>query len=140
MQLPTLPYRPDPVTGESLNSYLDRVAATLAVPLTTIVRRIGLAEADHAAAMPRSYGVSLSEHDIREAARILRLDPSSVRSMLLLSYDGLAFNFPHHQQNPNTVFSQREWVLLKSSNLCPACLAASNGAWKLCWRLGVSFA
>ena len=138
----TLPIRPEPWSGESLASYVDRLAYLYGVRILTILSRTGVIHKDHGSYRPRGYGVFLPPDRLQAFAFTTRLPAKRVSEMLLSRYDGLALSFQEHDfEDPRmlTKASFRQWAYFSGSHVCPLCLRESGGAWRLAWKLPWSF-
>lgn len=129
---------------ESFASHVDRVSAHQVYPLpaTTLLARAGVMSADRFDALPYGYGVALTDMGLQTFARVFALGEDEVRSMLLSSLDGRAFDLRGLDVNdPSSVraVASREWAGFAGSSCCPGCLS-ETGAWRLGWKLWFSFA
>lgn len=137
----TLPIRLAPLAGEALDSWLEALARRLHTPLGEVLRHLGfparLGRGDHLKGIPPDWTILLSEQETMAIAHASGLDPQTVTSMTLASYDqrALRINFERRYVN--------RWVLWGrggGSRFCPDCLRDSGGRWQLAWRLGWSYA
>ena len=93
----TLPIRPVLSPGESLPSYVDRLAAFWGVRLQTMLAITGIVDEDHALVPPVAYGVALSPKRLQAFSYVTRLPEETVSRMLLTGYDGIAFDLPDQE-------------------------------------------
>jgi len=139
-----LPSRTPPLDGETFPSYLDRICASLALPisLTTLLYRLGLQDTDLATDTLSSTGLMLSREHLENAAYVLRLKEERLRPMLLSAYDGTVLDLTDlDPENPQSIrrVGLREWAYLVGSHFCPDCLKEDQ-AWRLAWKVPFSFA
>lgn len=141
----TLPMRPDPISGESFASYVNRLAAFSGVRLLTVLARTGVIDQDRHANLHlhSGYGVSLAPERMRTFCRVTRLSEKMISKMLIASYHGLVGDFRGvdlFSALALTEAGERNWVYFRDSHACPLCLKESGGVWKLAWKLPWSFA
>ncbi len=133
-----LPIRVAPLPGEALDSWLEALAARLAVPLSDLARSFGLAGGS---GWRRGLPDRTIALDPGEAAAIAAtgLSEDRVRGMTLERYDQTAVILDPGTRMVNVRIL---WVWGKSqgSRYCPDCLAGNGGRWQLRWRLSWSFA
>lgn len=138
----TLPIRILPVAGESLNSYAERLAASMSVPLGVLLARTGLATNEGCRSVTTLYGVTLPTSQARSFERTARLPNGAISSMLLSRYDKVCCDLS--RLDPNDTRSVRlrsssQWIYWTGSHVCPLCVVESAGAWQLAWKLPWSF-
>ena len=139
----TLPIRVPPSPGESLPSYADRLAASLDVPLATLLERIGLATRDPGWHVPAGYGVMLDPGRVRGFACAARLGEGEVSGMLLSRFSGVCCDLSELDVRDLRSLQSAtypQWVYPVGSHVCPRCVVESGGVWKLNWKLAWSFA
>ncbi|HUY44999.1 MAG TPA: TniQ family protein [Streptosporangiaceae bacterium] len=132
-----LPVRVAPLPGEALDSWLEALAARLAVPLSDLVRSFGLAGGSgwRRGLPDRTIALDPGEADAIAAATGLRED--RVREMTLERYDHTAVILDPRTRMVNV---RTLWGKSQGSRYCPDCLAGNGGRWQLRWRLSWSFA
>ena len=131
---------PDP--GESLGSWVDRVAARAEVPPGQAAVALGLEiRGRGSGVLPVLYGITLTAASRAGLAASTGLDPVRCEAMTLSVFDGAALDFtgldPSDERSVQRL-ARREWALLRASRACPTCLAETGGVWPLWWRLGVA--
>lgn len=135
-----LPLGLAPRSGESLASYLERLAAAYDVPLGVMLRRVGV----HGGGLdgPIGYGTVMPYRIAVELADVLGLRAETLSKMLLTAYVGGAIPAIIDTSDPAAAMKRlcTHWAYLHSSHFCPLCLAENSGAWPLRWRLPWSFA
>lgn len=139
----TLPIRITPRAEESFAGFTDRLAAQLGVPLITLLNRTGVVAEERFSALPVGYGIALTPERLQTFARVTRLPEDVVSAMLLTRYDGVCCDLsPLDLSSTRTLTKATvgSWVYFVGSHACPNCLAASDGVWKLQWKLPWSFA
>ena len=125
-----LPVTLDPVQGEALDGYLERVAdANHIAPAALLheVRRAGT---------PRFLVLSPAAPVIARVAALTGQPESTICSATLNSLNGTAFDLTGFDpQLPATyrTMAARGWGPTNGTQLCPHCLADS-GVWALGWR------
>jgi hypothetical protein len=146
-----LPRSLDPLPGESLIGYLLRLAHRLDLSPARVAVLTGLAD-------PRRPNIPAGRLLVVEPARATafarstHLSTAEVAAMTLISF---ADRYPpvnpefsgRHRQN-HGLFVKENWVFSRASRYCPECLAGDGspihnrhgGAWRLVWRLPVTFA
>lgn len=121
--------------GESLPSYLDRLADHFDVPLGLLYRSVGLAPS-LSGPIRRITGLALPDSMGASLICATSLDHASLRDALLASYAGTAFRQAPGRGSGDAIDG---WVHLVGSSCCPSCLASSadgtHGVWKLSWKL-----
>lgn len=132
-----------PEPDESFSSYVQRCAAQANVSLLVMLSYLGII-ADERFERMSGYGFSLSQHQMEQFCCATGLTPERVESMLVRSYCGVVFRGPA-TATPDCVpdiseLARQEWVYFSGSHICPECIAESDGAWKLQWKMPWSFA
>lgn len=130
-----------PCSGESFQSYMERLAAKHDVALAVILSRVGLVNPD-SNRPPAGYGVVLDDQHLQRFCMVSRLSAETVRTMLLSTYDGVALDLTGvTPANPDSIrkAAVAQWAYFSGSHFCPDCLKESNGAWQLSWKLPWSF-
>ncbi|MDP9352235.1 MAG: TniQ family protein [Chloroflexota bacterium] len=133
---------------ESFVGYADRLAFHLEIPLSTLLRHIGVMKEGTQAVLPGGYGVFLSPQLLRRFADATRLPEETVAGMLLMRYDGMCVDFSGIDVSDTRSMrhpSNRFWAYLAGTHACPLCLAGctdkeTRGVWDLSWKLPWSFA
>ncbi|NKZ10771.1 hypothetical protein HGA11_07245 [Mycolicibacterium septicum DSM 44393] len=130
----TLPLRIGPEPGEALDSWLEALAIRFNVPLGDICRQLGIPP--RKGHRPR-WLLWLSDDERRQIANATGMDPEGVVRCTLSTYDhrAIEINYTKAVLNPKFPFTRHA-----GSRYCPLCLAESGGRWRLCWRLGWTFA
>ena len=136
----TLPIRVDYIDGESLRSYVSRLATALGVPVgRTLVATGVLREGEE----PRiaGFGIDLSDDRLRRLCHTTGLSESQARSMLRRRFDQTALDLSKHRlEDPGSYrgFGHHNSVFSHASHACPRCLE-DDAAWRLHWRFPWSF-
>jgi TniQ len=127
--------------GETLVSYLDRLAADHKAALGSMLARTGLISEDNQKNMP-GYGVTLTSDEIVVFSFVTGLTEQQVENLLLRRYAPRIFSLPENLSDAGAVrkASVSEWAYFGGSHFCPECLKDSNGIWLAKWRLPWSFA
>lgn len=133
--------------GESLPSYLDRLAARLHLSQADLLTELGVDERRRNSVLAFS-GVGLPERKIETLASRLALDPNEIRQSLVTRYESIVFELPStdtFDARWRQSVAAKEWVYVIGSVCCPVCLASEDsvtrarGVWKVVWRLPWSF-
>lgn len=143
--LRVLPICLSPGEGEAFASWVDRAAADLALPLSTLLVAMGLAEErpGEVISMPRAYGVTLTASELAAVCATTGCPPERIASTLLAHYGGRVFDLADVDLATGRGFSHlavRHWVYASGSSFCSDCLVESGGVWRLAWKLPWSFA
>jgi TniQ len=86
---------------------------------------------------PLNYGISMSSMDLDAVRAATGVVPEAVSAMLLSAYDGTVLDLSPLGRGPAGGPGMRgAWGLFRGSRCCPECVMASDGAWRLWWRLG----
>ena len=130
------------VAGESLPSYVDRLAALYGTTLQGMLSRLGFLI--HGEVGLAGYGVVLSEAAHKQFARVSGLSENEVARMLLSRPFGSAISIPSELWGRERGLIRRdsvaEWAYFKGSHFCARCLEESGGIWLNRWKLPWSFA
>lgn len=132
-----LPIRVAPLPGEALDSWLEALAARLAVPLSDLVRSFGLAGGSGWRRGLPSRAIALDPGEAAAIAAATGLSEDRVREMTLERYDQTAVILDPRTRMVNVRIL---WGKSQGSRYCPDCLAGNGGRWQLRWRLSWSFA
>lgn len=131
-----------PVSGESLTSYIDRLAAFHKVDLTVMLQCLGMIDEERYQRM-NGYGILLDEARVQSLSTATLLPCQCIKGMLLASYDGIAIDLSGVPPNAPELLRKcavSEWAYFYGSHACPHCLRESGGAWQVRWKLPWSFA
>lgn len=132
-----LPIRVAPLPGEALDSWLEALAARLAVPLSDLVRSFGLAGGSGWRRGLPDRAIALDPGEAAAIAAATGLSEDRVREMTLERYDQTAVILDRRTRMVNVRIL---WGKGQGSRYCPDCLAGNGGRWQLRWRLSWSFA
>lgn len=140
-----LPVCPPLGPGESLTSWTQRIAHTLALPYGLTLARLGLADDDRHSSMPTDLGLRLTSQQAHDLALITSTPVDLIRRTVLLAYqDGplslTGLTSDTALTGPLNTLTRSEWVHLTRSAYCPDCLRETDGVWQLAWRLPWMFA
>ncbi|TVX96018.1 TniQ family protein [Mycolicibacterium porcinum] len=125
--LRTLPLRLAPLTGESLDSWLEALAAHSDTPWADLLAAVGYAHTDPATAS-RHPPLTASPLQLTSLNYTTGTSPEDLRSMTLAPL--MAVTGCH---------SDVQTLTLPRSRFCPQCLIDSGGRWQLWWRLRWAF-
>lgn len=127
-----LPLQVKPLEGESIDSWLEATALAMDLTMGALAAAGGLPTT-----VRPSWRSWLSPNQALALAAATGLPTSSLKSMTLSRYDGLALSLDpkSHVLDPDFPFGPLSW-----SRFCPACIRETVGRWRLSWRLGWSFA
>jgi hypothetical protein len=140
----------DPLPEEDIGGYLLRLAAHLYMPLSTLVRALGLCDTG-------GYVISRrillkSGTDLGRFAELARLTTAEVRALTLREwndrYQPIETALALRRLNRDARYGTNGWLFAKTPRHCPSCLAGDGrriqnqygGAWKRIWRLPIAFA
>lgn len=128
----TLPLFVAPIQGESLESWLEAIAARHEAPFGEIVRRCAIP----AKALRAPWLIGHTSGNYRHVSAITGVNAAAVRAMT---------RHPQHQPTAELDYGQLQgrtsgWERRPSSRLCARCLASNGGRWMSHWRLNWSFA
>lgn len=138
--LRTLPVRIEYIDGETLRSYVNRLAMKLRVPVRVTLLATGLHLREEPLGIA-GFGMDMSEPRLRRFCHTTGLTETQARGLLLRRFDQVAFDLSAY-----TVGELAQWrglgkhtdVLTVSSHACPRCLQ-EDAAWRLHWRFPWSF-
>jgi hypothetical protein len=129
-----LPIRVPLQVGESLDSWIEALAARNSVTPAELLTALGLG-------LPRTaYGLmlGLAPEALRRVERLAGLDDHALDHAVLDPYLPLGVVAPSRRALPEALW--RRWTRGTGSGFCPACLAESGGHWQRRWCLRWSFA
>ncbi|MFD8010483.1 TniQ family protein [Streptomyces sp. NPDC058955] len=130
-----------PEEGESLGSWVDRVAADHMVPPGVIGRLLGLQARPYLRAKfhPVFYGIVPTPMTLAHIGQATGISANRIAAMHLSRYSGTALDLSGIDMTDErtvSVIARHGWAMLSASRACPPCLAESGGVWQLAWRLG----
>jgi len=124
--LRTLPLLVEPRPGESVDSWLEAVAARHQVPFGAVLRQCGLLALGDRRGF--SCAFIMAESGVAEAIACASGVPAGdVRQMSLPAGQG------------GTKHARHPWAWRRGSRACPLCLRTTGGRWMLAWRHNASF-
>ena len=129
-------------TDEAFASHVDRLSHRLDLPRHAIYRATGIEDTRAPTGLP-GYGAFLSAERLHAYAYATNLEPESVRSSLLLRFEGIIPEIDRWSRTGTLALKAsyaQTWLYVWGSNLCPRCLNDSGGAWKITWKLPWVFA
>ena len=131
-----------PHRGEAFASFMDRNARFQNVHLVSLLRRVGLSDAEQVKAVPNGYGVHIEPRRKAVVAAALRLTVSELDALLLEGFDGTAFEAVRSEEGTFDPLATRlsSWIYLSGSHVCPECVKGEEGYWRAAWKLPWSFA
>lgn len=129
MALRTLPIRPQPVPGESLESWLETVANRCGASWGDVLTSMGLQCQRRTTRRPY-FTVWLTDVQMASVSYATGVPMPTISSMVLSSLFGVAAT--------DSVMPKS--VILPRSRFCPKCLAENGGRWQLWWQLRWAFA
>src|SRR5437899_12041290 len=121
------------ISGETLPSYVDRLAALYSTTTRSMLERLGLWPS--VKSNWSSYGIVLEDRLLKQLSFICGLpDPQKVKEMLLAPYLGPIFSKKSaHSINAGRILAGQstsvDWAYFKGSHFCPKCLRETGGAW-----------
>jgi len=128
--------------GETLPSFIDRLANLYRVTVPQMLVRVGISSG--CLDPLTGYGVLLDVEARRRFAFATGLTDAQVADLLFSRYAGSVFrDLPGTSSNVGATLSRHacsEWAYFKGSHLCPICLRESGGIWLSDWKLPWSFA
>jgi hypothetical protein len=130
-----------PKPGESLPSWIDRLAEDMHRPPGLVADDLGLRVVVNAQRfVSLLFGIVAADGD-RAAVRVATGVSAEVFDGMHLSvYDGTVLDLSDLAADKVSLqrVRLREWALFTTSRACPDCLAASGGVWQLWWRLAAA--
>jgi hypothetical protein len=142
-----LPRSLEPITGESLVSYLLRLAHRLSLPPLHLARMAGWATGLHHNHLTHKLLLDIAQPHADAFARLTRLTTQEVTALTLSSWQDryLPISRSMPQRAPS---GQDAWLFISSPRFCPSCLAGDGsaaqqlhaGPWRKLWHLPVVFA
>jgi hypothetical protein len=131
----TLPIRIAPMTGEALDSWLERIAHRTHAAFGDVLLAVGLNS--HRANTTSTWIVQLSGEDAQSISSATGVAVDVLETMTLAHFSERAVRI----RNGCPVLSRTfPWGRGCGSRFCPLCLKANAGSWQLTWRLGWTFA
>lgn len=129
-----------PEQGESLASWLTRVAFDTGTPAGVLAVALGLPLRPQwtAGARVRWFGALIDHQVCSDAATASGVHPDRIRALHLQVFDGSALDLSAlsmQDESGTAAAAQWQWMLLSASRACPLCLAERPGYWPLWWRL-----
>ncbi|MGA5275448.1 TniQ family protein [Streptomyces cellulosae] len=135
-----LPAVPLPGPGESLPSWINRIALAYQIRKQDTLQALGVSASQMRMA---AAGLHLAPSAVKALSAATGVSPEGIGDMLLSRFAATALpNLPlppYKRQSAFTGWSMGAWVLRRHSNFCPKCLAGA-GRWRLEWKLPWSFA
>lgn len=129
-----LPVSVEPVRGEAIDSWLERLAYMNGLSTADLMRTL----TDSAGGKPRFLTLAPDPRVVARLARLGGVPAGAVRSMTLAAHPAAV---DLHGLDPADggsfrVVAARGWVSGHGTQLCPRCLAADH-VWRLVWRLPI---
>lgn len=128
---------PIPVQDESFVSWIDRIADDHQVSRVRIWNRFAILRDASIA-----YASVFDRRTISAISQVTGAEPETIAPLLWSGYslsatptNGLRYRDSWTVRN----WAEQHFIRLAQSNACPQCLADSDGAWQLPWRLGLNF-
>ena len=140
----SLPIAPRPYSGETFDSWVQRLSAANFQALTHTFLALGLTERAHHRELPDNYGLHLTDGQFRAIDSAVGLGRDVIAPLLLATWIGGPAIGVDRQGAPigddARRFGHQNWLYLGGSHYCPECLGENMGAWRLEWRLPWCFA
>lgn len=133
---------PARITGESFNSYVERLAAMHQVDLLVMLHAIGMINEELYETI-NAYGVLMSEEQLERFSIATKMTKKQAAEMLMSTYDGTALNLSEVKQDDVHALRKcaiNEWAYFSGTHVCPKCVLENDGAWQLAWKLPWTFA
>jgi len=124
------------IWGETLPSYVDRLAELYQVSLRSMLERIGIATGTRE--LPKGYGILLDSHNVERLVHTTGLSLEQIEGALFRKYEGVTYRLSGDEGELQRV-ALSEWMFIRGSQFCPRCLAESGGVWQIEWKLPWSF-
>ena len=138
-----LPVAIPPALGETLRSYMDRLAADLDIPLGLLLASVGIYDPGAITTSVSGYGFALTATRLNKLSYATGQTEARLSQLLLTSLHGTIVNLTGIDAADPATFRQvaiREWLYVTGSHFCPVCLTVDEGVWQMAWRLPWSFA
>lgn len=130
----TLPIRVAPLSGESIDSWLEAVAYRSETAWGDLLTAVALTSSDNRS---NTWVVQLDDAEAAALGAAAGATPAVVHAMTLSHYANRAVGI----DVPTGRFLRAfPWGRARGSRYCPHCLADTGGRWQLAWRLGWAFA
>jgi hypothetical protein len=129
----------EPRPGESFASWVDRMAVRNGCPPWTMAEALGLDVGASSDVRSLAYGILATPETCRAIEAATGVSAETVRGMHLEVFDGSAVDLAGIRRGDRESVRRaegREWVQFFGSRACPKCLATSDGAWPVWWKLG----
>lgn len=130
----TLPIRVAPLSGESIDSWLEAIAHRSETAWGDLLTAVALTSPDNRA---NTWVVQLADADAAALGAAAGVAPGVVHAMTLSHYANRAVGIDVAKGRYLRAFP---WGRARGSRYCPHCLADNGGRWQLAWRLGWAFA
>lgn len=131
-----LPRSLDPIAGESLVSYLQRLAYRIDVSPLRLARMAGLHGWSNNSPPARAISLELGREQLSNLARLTRITLEEAEELTFSSWKS------HYPPIKNIIADNGSrsdsWLFTGTPRFCPRCL--DRGAWKKEWSLPVVFA
>ncbi|WP_326593936.1 TniQ family protein [Streptomyces sp. NBC_01294] len=146
--MPPLPRSLDPISGESLVSYLLRLSHRLSLPPLHLARMAGLTNGFHRNHISRNLLLDLTPSQREAFGDLARLSAEEVTQLTLSSLSDRYPPIARSLANQSQRTLADHWLFLSSPRFCTSCLAGEatatqrlhGGAWRKAWHLPVIFA
>ncbi|MEU9302328.1 TniQ family protein [Streptomyces sp. NPDC048269] len=143
-----LPRSLDPISGESLVSYLLRLSHRLSLPPLHLARMAGLTNGFHRNHISRNLLLGLAPSQREAFGHLARLSPEEVTQLTLSSWCDRYPPISRSLADQSQRTWSDPWLFLSSPRFCTSCLAGEatttqhlhGGPWRKAWHLPVVFA
>jgi hypothetical protein len=128
-----------PACGESFASWVDRMTLRTGCPPWTMAEALGLDVRASSDVRSLAYGIVATPETCRAIEAATGVSAEIVRGMHLEMFDGSAVDLAGVRVGDKDSVRRaegREWAQFFGSRACPKCVAASEGAWPVWWKLG----
>jgi hypothetical protein len=133
----------EPGDGESLHSWVDRMAARNRCPPGVMVGLLelpmGERELRWPGGRPLAFGIVSTPAGRAGIEAATGVGADAVRAMHLEAFDGSALCLGDLVVGDRVAAARiavREWALFSGTRACPVCLSESGGVWLTWWKLG----
>lgn len=138
----------EPIAGESLVSYLLRLAHRLSLPPLHLARMAGLASGPRHSHIARKLLLDIAPPQAEAFARLARLTTGEVTTLTLSSWQARYPPIARAMPDRGRPLWPDSWLFITSPRFCPSCLAGDGtaawqlhrGPWRKAWHLPVVFA